>query len=148
MSAELVNANRTILLVEDNPAEVRLLMEVLQENGSIDITSINHVKDGVEALDYLTQKGNYSQETLPDLIILDLNLPIMDGKQVLTFIKNDSKLQSIPVIIFSNSDSDVDISFAYNHHANCYIRKPISFDDFFDVVKSIETFWFSVATLH
>ena len=128
-----------ILLVEDNPGDVRLTMEALKES---QFPSTLHVaRDGVEAMDYLRNVA------LPDLILLDLNLPRRSGREVLTEIKADPALRRIPVMVLSTSRSDADVQFSYDHHANCYIQKPMELDRFFDVVRSIEQFWCSVASL-
>ena len=128
-----------ILLVEDNPGDVRLTMEALKESQFP--STLHVVNDGVEALEYLRNVA------LPDLILLDLNLPRRSGREVLTEIKSDPALRRIPVMVLSTSRSDVDVHFSYDHHANCYIQKPMELDRFFDVVRSIEQFWCSVASL-
>ncbi|HTP86294.1 MAG TPA: response regulator [Bryobacteraceae bacterium] len=128
-----------ILLVEDNPGDVRLTIEALKESQFP--SNLHVVRDGVEALDYLRNVA------LPDLILLDLNLPRRSGREVLTEIKADPALRRIPVMVLSTSRSDADVQFSYDHHANCYIQKPMELDRFFDVVRSIEQFWCSVASL-
>jgi CheY-like chemotaxis protein len=134
-----------ILLVEDNPGDVRLIKEVLNSNRIF--SSINNVNDGVEAMDYLYKRGNYKTVSQPDLIILDLNLPRKDGREVLAEIKSDITLQYIPVLVMTISQSEEDILKSYNLHANCYITKPIDLHQFIKVIKSIEDFWFSVVKL-
>jgi CheY-like chemotaxis protein len=135
----------TILLVEDNPGDIRLVREALDECG------MNHrlevVVDGVEALEYLRREPPSLNGSLPDLIILDLNLPKKDGREVLIEIKGDSDLQHIPVVIFSSSKAEADILSSYHHHANCYIRKPLDLDDFIHVVGQISRFWIDTAIL-
>jgi len=127
------------LLVEDNPGDVRLTIEALKES---QFPNTLHVaNDGVEALEYLRSAP------APDLILLDLNLPRRSGREVLTDIKSDPKLRRIPVMILSTSRSELDVQFSYDHHANCYIQKPMELDRFFDIVRSIEQFWCSVASL-
>ena len=130
-----------ILLVEDNPGDARLAVEALTE-GKI-TNNISVVQDGVEAIDFLRDEKNQR----PDLIFLDLNLPKMNGKEVLAIIKNDPKLKRIPVIILTTSDADQDISATYDLQANCYITKPVGFDQFIEVIQSVENFWLSVVKL-
>jgi two-component system, chemotaxis family, response regulator Rcp1 len=128
-----------ILLVEDNPGDVRLTIEALKESRFPNTLQV--ANDGVEALDYLRTMA------LPDLILLDLNLPRRSGREVLMEIKSDPVLRRIPVMVLSTSRSEVDVQFSYDHHANCYIQKPMELDQFFDTVRSIEQFWCSVASL-
>jgi CheY-like chemotaxis protein len=127
-----------ILLVEDNPGDIRLVREALDECG------MNHhlevVVDGVEALEHLRREKTSLNGSLPDLIILDLNLPKKDGREVLMELKGDSDLQRVPVVIFSSSKAEADILSAYNHHANCYICKPLDLDAFIEVVGQIGRF--------
>ncbi len=134
-----------ILLVEDNPADARLVTEVFKD------FKINnklcHVKDGVEAMDYLHRKGEYSNTSKPDLILLDLNLPRKDGREVLKEIKEDEKLRCIPVVILTTSSAEEDILKTYCNHANCYIIKPVDFDQFIKVIQSIECFWLTMVQL-
>jgi len=130
-----------ILLVEDNPGDARLAVEALTE-GKI-TNNISVVQDGVEAVSFLREENNQR----PDLIFLDLNLPKMNGKEVLAIIKNDPKLKRIPVIILTTSDADQDISATYDLQANCYITKPVGFDQFIKVIQSVENFWLSVVKL-
>ncbi len=134
-----------ILLVEDNPGDVRLTQEVLKE-GKIRNT-LNVVMDGEEALQYLHKEGKYANIELPDIILLDLNLPKIDGREVLEQIKKDPKLKRIPVIVLTTSDAQNDIMKVYDNHGNCYITKPVDFDQFINVVKSIEDFWLMVVKL-
>ncbi len=134
-----------ILVVEDNAGDARLIREVLNYNKIINSLSI--VNDGVEALDFLHNRGKYKNEHKPDLIILDLNLPKKDGREVLSEIKNDDNLKHIPVVVMTISQAEEDILKSYNLHANCYITKPIDLDQFIDVVRSIEDFWFSIVKL-
>jgi CheY-like chemotaxis protein len=134
-----------ILLVEDNPGDVRLTQEALKENK---IRNNLHVaKDGVEAMSFLRKLGGFSDAPRPDLILLDLNLPRKDGREVLTEIKTDEKLRSIPVVILTTSDAEDDVAKAYHMHANCYIRKPIDLNRFIEVVKVVENFWLSIVEL-
>ena len=134
-----------ILLVEDNPGDIRLTQEALKE-GSIK-NVLNVVKDGVEALDYLKKKGKFMNNPTPDIILLDLNLPRKDGREVLAEIKADEYLKLIPVIILTTSDADQDIIRSYKLHANCFITKPVDLDQFIFIIRQIETFWFTVVKL-
>ena len=134
-----------ILLVEDSPSDAALTMEALKE-GKI-ANRLTHVEDGVEAMDFLRQKGKYAKASRPDLIMLDLNLPRKDGREVLAELKNDPELKLIPIIVLTTSRSDKDILQSYRLNANCYITKPVDFPNFIEVVKSIEQFWLTVVTL-
>jgi chemotaxis family two-component system response regulator Rcp1 len=134
-----------VLLVEDSPADVRLTKEALKEE-KLHIT-LQVVNDGVEAMEYLRQQGKYAQAVRPDLILLDLNLPKKDGREVLKEIKGDEGLRSIPVVVLTTSKSEVDIIKAYDLHANCYITKPLDLNQFSMVVKSIENFWLTIVKL-
>jgi len=134
-----------ILLVEDNPGDVRLTREALKE-GKIR-NNLNVAGDGVEALRYLRREGPYGKSTRPDLILLDLNLPKMDGREVLEAVKADPALRLIPVVVLTSSAAEQDIVRAYDLHANCYVSKPVDLDQFIHVVKSIEDFWFSIVKL-
>jgi chemotaxis family two-component system response regulator Rcp1 len=134
-----------ILLVEDSLADIRLTREAL-EDGKIN-NILNVVMDGEEAMLYLKKLGKYPDFPTPDLILLDLNLPKMDGKDVLAQIKADSKLSSIPVIILTTSSSEHDILDTYTNHANSYLIKPVDFDQLVNLVKSIEDFWFTIVKL-
>ncbi len=135
----------TILLIEDNPGDVRLTQEAFKEgrkNVNLDV-----VMDGVEAINYLYKKGEYQDKKSPDLILLDLNLPKMDGREVLEKVKNDDNLRRIPIIVLTTSDADQDILKSYNLHVNCYLNKPVDFDKFFDIIQKIEDFWLTTAIL-
>ena len=134
-----------ILLVEDNPADVRLMQEGLKDAKLYN--SISVVYDGVEALAFLRKEGSYASTPRPDLILLDLNLPRKDGREVLQEIKSDKQLRQIPVVILTCSEAEQDIVKAYDSHANCYITKPADFDQFVKVVRSIEDFWFTIVRL-
>jgi CheY-like chemotaxis protein len=134
-----------ILVVEDNPGDARLIKEVLNEQKIYN--SLFIVSDGVEAMNFLQKKGKYKESPKPDLIILDLNLPKKDGREVLSDIKADDNLKRIPVVIMTISQAEADILKSYNLHANCYITKPIDLDQFIKVIKSIEEFWFSIVKL-
>ncbi len=134
-----------ILLVEDNPGDVRLTKEALKE-GKI-LNNLNVVTDGVEAVAFLRREGNYASAPRPELILLDLNLPKKDGREVLAEIKSDPSLKLIPVVILTSSAAEQDIVKSYNLHANCYVTKPVDLDQFIEVVKSIENFWLAVVKL-
>ena len=134
-----------ILLIEDNPGDARLTLEAFKEGRVINKLTV--VNDGVEALNYLRRQGQYRNASSPDLILLDLNLPKMDGRQVLAEIKADSELKTIPVVVLTTSASQDDVARAYGSHANCYIRKPVDLDQFLRVVQSIESFWLSLVML-
>lgn len=134
-----------ILLVEDNPADVRLTREAFKE-GHIN-NRLTVAKDGVEALDYLKRRGQFAGAPRPDMILLDLNLPKKDGREVLAEIKVDERLCGIPVVVLSTSQSEDDVRSSYDLHANCYISKPVDLDHFISVVHSIEKFWLEVAQL-
>jgi chemotaxis family two-component system response regulator Rcp1 len=134
-----------ILLVEDSPSDAALTIEALKA-GKI-ANRLSHVEDGVDAMDFLRRRGKYAEVRRPDLIMLDLNLPRRDGREVLAEIKNDSDLKIIPIIVLTTSRADEDILRSYELNANCYITKPVDFTHFIDVVKSIEQFWLTVVTL-
>ena len=134
-----------ILLVEDSPSDATLTIEAL-EAGKV-ANKLTLVEDGVEAMEFLKRSGKYAKASRPDLIMLDLNLPRKDGREVLAEIKNDPDLKVIPIIVLTTSHSDRDILQSYQLNANCYITKPVDFTQFIDVVKSIEKFWLSVVTL-
>lgn len=134
-----------ILLVEDNPGDVRLTQEALREGGMNSNVSV--AQDGVEALAYLRREGRHADAVRPDLILLDLNLPKMDGREVLEAIKTDPALRQIPVVVLTSSEAEKDIQRVYDLHANCYVTKPVDLDQFIDVVKAVEHFWIRVAKL-
>lgn len=134
-----------ILLVEDNPGDADLAREAL--NGSKMNNSLYVVDDGEKAMAFLRREAPYTDAPTPDLILLDLNLPRMDGRQVLAEIKSDEALKRIPVVILTTSRAEEDVLKSYNLHANCYITKPIDLDQFLHVVRSIEDFWLSIVVL-
>lgn len=134
-----------ILLVEDNPGDAQLIVEAFKECGMPH--TIDRVDDGQKAVDFLSRTGEYLQAHVPQLVLLDWNLPKKDGRQVLMAIKNDPKVRKIPVIVMTSSAREEDILQAYDNHANCYIRKPVDLDDFLKLVKKVEEFWFSVVEL-
>ena len=134
-----------VLLVEDNPGDVRLTKEALKEGKLLNQLTV--VGDGVEALSFLRKEGIYADALQPELILLDLNLPKKDGREVLAEIKADPNLRRIPVVVLTTSSSEEDILKIYDLHANCYITKPVDLEQFMGVVKSIEDFWVSVVKL-
>jgi two-component system, chemotaxis family, response regulator Rcp1 len=134
-----------ILLVEDNPGDVRLTVEAFKD-GRI-CNHLDVVRDGTEAIAFLKRQEPYANATRPDLILLDLNLPRKDGREVLAEIKADRSLKSIPVVILTTSAADLDICKAYDLHANCYITKPVDYEQFMRVVHSIQDFWLTIVKL-
>ena len=134
-----------ILLVEDNPGDMRLTKEALRE------TKVNNhlhwVQDGSEALDFLHRRKHFAAAPQPDIILLDLNLPKQDGHQVLRVIKNDVDLLQIPVVVLTTSNAEADVRKSYGLHANCYVTKPMEFENFIDVIKTINQFWLTLAKL-
>jgi two-component system, chemotaxis family, response regulator Rcp1 len=134
-----------ILLVEDNPGDVRLTREALRE-GKI-YNNLHCAKNGVEALEFLRRDGQYANAPRPDIILLDLNLPQMDGREVLSVIKNDESLKHIPIVVLTTSQAEEDVVRSYHLHANCYVTKPVDLDKFIHVVKAIDRFWLTVVTL-
>ncbi|MFZ3321385.1 MAG: response regulator [Usitatibacter sp.] len=134
-----------ILLVEDNPGDHRLTKEALHE-GKV-YNNLHWVQDGVEALDFLKRRGKHEKAPRPDIILLDLNLPKKDGRQVLSEIKQDQSLRAIPVVILTTSAAEEDVLRSYDLHANCYVTKPVDLEKFIVVVQSIDRFWLSVVTL-
>jgi len=134
-----------VLLVEDSPSDARLTQEALKE-GAI-YTHVSLVTDGLDAMAYLRREGRHAGAGRPDLILLDLNLPKMDGREVLQCIKADKDLMTIPVVILTTSEAQADIMAAYAYHANCYIQKPVDFKRFLQTVAAIESFWFTIVKL-
>lgn len=134
-----------ILLVEDNPGDVRLTREALKE-GKV-LNNLHVTMDGMEALAFLKQEGEYRHAVRPDIVLLDLNLPKKDGREVLAEIKADPGLRRIPVVILTTSKAEEDVIKTYDLHANCYITKPVDLDQFITVVKSLEDFWFTIVRL-
>ena len=139
------NGSIQVLLVEDNPGDVRLTKEALKEGKLLNQLTV--VGDGVEALSFLRKEGKYADALQPELILLDLNLPKKDGREVLAEIKADPKLRRIPVVVLTTSSAEEDVLKIYDLHANCYITKPVDLEQFMAVVKSIEDFWVSVVKL-
>jgi chemotaxis family two-component system response regulator Rcp1 len=134
-----------ILLVEDNPGDARLAVEGLTDSKIKN--KLYHVKDGVEAMDFLRRRGEYADVPVPDLVLLDLNLPRKDGREVLEEIKQDPKLRLIPVVVLTTSEAERDLVKTYDLHANAYVVKPIDLDRFIEVVQAIEGFWFAIVKL-
>ncbi|MGH6973497.1 MAG: response regulator [Stellaceae bacterium] len=134
-----------ILLVEDNPGDARLTQEALRE-GKIR-NNLHHARDGVEALAFLRREGEFAKAPKPDLVLLDLNMPRKDGRQVLAEMKQDPRLRTIPVVVLTTSEAENDIVRSYELHANCYITKPVGLEQFIAIVHEIESFWLAVVTL-
>jgi len=135
----------TILIMEDNPTDVMIMQEALT-NAKVRI-NLHVASDGVAGLEYLRRMGAHANAVRPDLIFLDLNMPRKDGHEVLAEIKADASLSSIPVVVLTTSQAEDDVARAYGAHVNCYVRKPVDFARFVEVIKSIEHFWFTVVTL-
>jgi len=134
-----------ILLIEDNEGDILLTLEALKEarvSNQVDV-----VKDGEQAIQYLEKTGTFKTAHTPGLILLDINLPKIDGIEVLTYIKNDDHLKIIPVVILTTSDSEKDILQSYSNHANCYITKPVGFQNFMEVIYTLKDFWISIVQL-
>ncbi len=134
-----------ILLVEDNPADARLIEEVFKDTNIKN--KIHVVKDGVDAMKFLNNENEFFDVPLPDIILLDLNLPRKDGREVLKEVKNNENLKSIPIVILTTSSAKEDVIKTYSNHANCYITKPVDFDQFLKVINAIEDFWLKVVEL-
>jgi CheY-like chemotaxis protein len=134
-----------ILLVEDNPADIRLTEEGLKEAKVAN--NLHPVTNGQDAIDFVDRKGKYADAPRPDLVLLDLKLPGVDGHQVLAHIKDDPDLCTIPVVVLTSSEAESDILQTYRHHANCFISKPVDFEGFLRIVDAIDNFWFSIVRL-
>ncbi|MGD1000086.1 MAG: response regulator [Candidatus Brocadiia bacterium] len=134
-----------ILLVEDSPTDAELTLTALKTAKMAN--KVFHVQDGVQAMEFLRRQGAYSQAEQPDLILLDLNLPRKDGREVLAELKDDPDLKMIPVVVLTTSKAEEDIIRSYKLHANCYVTKPVNFERFLEIVKSIESFWLTVVAL-
>ncbi len=134
-----------ILLVEDNEGDIFLLTEAFEE-GKV-VNKISVARDGKEAIDFLDKKGKYENEEMPDLVLLDVNLPKKNGHEVLEYIKESESLKQIPVIMLTTSSSEKDILLSYKNHANCFITKPVDVDNFLKVIYSIENFWINIVKL-
>ena len=136
---------KNILLIEDNPGDIRLVEEALRENKLT--VNLEVVGDGVEALAFLNKEGKYSETPLPDLILLDLNMPRMDGRETLENIKNDPRFKRIPTVVLTTSSSKEDIQKSYKNSANAYITKPVDFDQFINMIQQIKEFWLTIIKL-
>ena len=134
-----------ILLVEDNLGDARLTAEALRDCKLVN--NLHHARDGAEALAFVRREGVFKSRTRPDLILLDLNLPKTTGHEVLADLKNDEDFKTIPIVILTSSEAEIDIVKSYEMYANCYITKPVDLDKFLHVVKQIEAFWFSIVKL-
>jgi chemotaxis family two-component system response regulator Rcp1 len=143
--AENISRPIVILLVEDNPGDVRLTMEALKDAKVLN--NLHVAKDGIEALAFLKRQGKFEDAIRPDLILLDLNLPKMDGRDVLAEIKADPEFRRIPVVILTTSKAEEDILKTYELHANCYITKPVDLEKFIEVINAIEDFWLTIVKL-
>lgn len=135
----------SILLVEDNPGDIYLTQEAFKESKFKN--SLHVVKNGVECMEYLRRRGKYSEAQMPDVILLDLNLPKKNGREVLAEVKRDERLKYIPVIVLTSSQNEKDIRSSYELNANCYISKPVDYDEFIHIIRAIENFWFSIVRL-
>jgi chemotaxis family two-component system response regulator Rcp1 len=142
---KMIRKEIEILLVEDSPGDVRLTIEALKEGKVKNRLSV--ARDGVEALDFLQKREPFANAPTPDMILLDLNLPRKDGREVLREIKSDPNLRRIPVVILTTSSAEEDILRSYDLHVNCYITKPVDMEQFIKVVRSIDDFWFSIVQL-
>jgi two-component system, chemotaxis family, response regulator Rcp1 len=140
-----VDKVKTILLIEDSPGDVRLTREAFR--GVEDVLVFHVASDGMEAISFLRREGVHGYAPRPDLILLDLNLPRMDGREVLSVIKQDDDLKSIPTVVLTTSVAEADIEAAYQHRANCYLAKPVEFDAFERLVRSISVFWLTMVRL-
>jgi len=136
---------KNILLVEDNPADVRMTKEALV-NAKIH-HNLHNVNDGRHAISFVRKEGKYTDAPHPDIILLDLNLPVKDGREVLAELKVDADLRHIPIVVLTTSERNEDIKSAYDLHANCYVVKPLDFNQFCDAIKSIGNFWFTTVSL-
>ena len=145
MSVHALSEPVDILLVEDNPGDARLAVEALKE-GNVS-NRLHVVPDGVEAMAFLRREGKYCDAPRPHVVLLDLNLPRKDGRQVLAEVKTDDLLKRIPVVVLTTSQAEQDITRSYDLHANCYITKPVDLDRFITVIRSIEDFWCTVVKL-
>lgn len=134
-----------ILLVEDNEGDILLTREAFEEAKLV--TCLSVVKDGDQAIDFLTKQGDYPEADIPDIVLLDVNLPKKNGHEVLKYIKSDDNLKHIPVIMLTTSSSEKDINLCYNNHVNCYITKPVDANDFLNVITTIENFWIYIVSL-
>lgn len=147
LSANSMSNPITVLLIEDNLGDARLVQEAFREQDAD--CDLRYARDGAEAITLLKDdiSGNRDQQHLPDLILLDLNQPKKSGLEVLSFVKSDSTMKQIPVIVLTSSEAEQDVSAAYENHANCFISKPSTLDEFIQVIKMVNTFWLTLAKL-
>ena len=145
MTGQLIGNGVDILLVEDNPGDVRLTQEALRE-GKV-VNRLHVARDGNDALGFLRREGEHAAAPRPDLVLLDLNLPGLDGREVLAEMKGDPGLRRIPVVVLTTSEADEDIARSYDLHANCFVTKPVDMEQFLRIVRSIEDFWLRVVKL-
>lgn len=145
METRLMGRPVEFLLAEDNPGDVRLTKEALRESKISN--NLNVVPDGVEAMAFLRREGKYADAPRPDVILLDLNLPKKDGREVLAEVKADPSMRLIPVVIITSSEAEQDVLKTYELYANCYVTKPVDLEQFIKVIQSIETFWLTIVTL-
>lgn len=144
-STDIIQKPKEILLIEDNQGDVVLIREALQESGSF--CRLNVMKNGSLAIDYLRELQNNEDNSIPDIIILDLNIPRKNGREILAEIKASERLKIIPVVVLTSSEADLDILHCYQLNANCFITKPADFDHYVRVIKAIEDFWFNIVKL-
>lgn len=145
MSTRIGNRPIEILLVEDNPGDARLTVEALKE-GKVR-NNLHHVRDGVEAMRFLRREGEHKESPRPDLVLLDLNLPRKDGREVLADMRQSPELKTIPVVVLTTSEAEQDVMRTYELCANCYITKPVDLEKFITIVRSIEDFWLTIVRL-
>jgi chemotaxis family two-component system response regulator Rcp1 len=145
MSTRTGNRPIEILLVEDNPGDARLTVEALRE-GKVR-NNLHHARDGVEAMRFLQREGEYKDAPRPDLVLLDLNLPRKDGREVLAEMRNNPEIKTIPVVVLTTSEAEQDVVRTYELCANCYITKPVDLEKFITIVRSIEDFWLTIVRL-
>ncbi|KPH95770.1 hypothetical protein AMS58_06215 [Pseudoalteromonas porphyrae] len=136
-----------ILLIEDNPLDARLTIEALEENKIANLRHISHVTDGEQAIKYLSKEFPFESVKTPDIVLLDLNLPKISGYGVLQFVRSQSQLNKVPIIMLTSSTAEQDITSAYEQHVNAYIAKPVDFDDFLSILKNMEEFWLHAVEL-
>ncbi len=145
MTSSNIGRAAEVLLVEDSPCDVRLTREALKEGKVRNNLSV--VSDGVEAMEFLRREGKYADAPRPDIVLLDLNMPRKDGREVLAEMKSDENLKRIPVVVLTTSEAEQDILKTYDLHANCYLTKPVDLEQFISIVKSVEDFWLTIVQL-
>ena len=136
-----------ILLIEDNPGDARLTIEAIKEHGLTKHADITHLDDGEKAREFIVQMAANANAVLPDLIYLDLNLPKISGLELLKLLKSNSKFKQVPVVVLTSSEQSEDVIEAYDEHASCYITKPVDLDKFMQIIRDVDSFWFSVVKL-